>query len=85
MRWWTDLLNPTRIMDDDGNFIGKARRREDAAIMAASAELQEALIEALPYVESEENNDAYKPGKVKAVVARMRAAIDKSEGEKANG
>jgi len=38
-------------------------------------DVHEALVRALPYVESEQDNPAYKPGAVAAVVKQMRAAI----------
>lgn len=41
--------------------------------------LMDSLIEALPYVESEIGNPAYKAGAVAKVVARMQAALVSGE------
>jgi hypothetical protein len=38
----------------------------------------DALLTALPYAESEQDNPAYKPGAVAAVVKKMRAAIERA-------
>jgi len=68
--------------------IGKGWRNEiiatdeaNARLMAAAPELLEALIMALPYVESCEDDPAYKPMAVKLRVKMMRAAIAKAEGQ----
>lgn len=42
-------------------------------------QLKDAIITALPYVESEEENPAYKKGAVRKVVAKMNAAIEAQE------
>lgn len=43
-------------------------------------EMLEALIMALPYVETAELDEGYKPGVVAKVAKAMRAAIDSAEG-----
>lgn len=45
------------------------------------ADLLAALVEALPYVETAEHDDAYKPGAVAKVSKRMRAAIAQAEAD----
>lgn len=44
--------------------------------MTTNQALLDALIEALPYVECAVDDPHYKPGAVRAVVKRMRAAIE---------
>lgn len=61
------------------NYPGKTEA--NARLIAAAPELLEALYLALPYVESEQDNPAYKAGAVAAVVRQMRAAISKATGE----
>lgn len=53
----------------------------DARLIAAAPELLDALILALPYVETAEADEGYKPGAVAKVSAAIRAAIAKAEGE----
>lgn len=45
-----------------------------------TATLLDAVILALPYVEAAMEDDAYKPGSVAPVVARMKHAIDRATG-----
>lgn len=48
--------------------------------IAAAPDLLEALVDALPFVEFAETDDGYKPGAVRTVSTRIRAAIAKAEG-----
>lgn len=52
----------------------------NARLIAAAPDMYEALIAALPYIESELDNAAYKRGAVAKVVAQMNAIIAKAEG-----
>lgn len=52
----------------------------NARLIAEAPAILEALIEALPYVECAEDDDCYKPGAVRAVAKRMRAAIARATG-----
>lgn len=52
----------------------------NARLIAAAPDLRDMLVMALPYVESAVDDEAYKPGRVKALAAKMRAAIAKAEG-----
>ncbi len=63
---------------EDGAPVAYVYSREDALRYAASADLLEALIEALPYVECAEDDPAYKAGAVAKVVKNMRAALAKA-------
>lgn len=50
----------------------------NARLIAAAPDLLDALILALPYVETAQLDAAYKPGSVAKVVKELRAAIRKS-------
>lgn len=52
----------------------------NAHLIAAAPDMLEALIMALPYVETAEFDEGYKPGVVAKVAKAMRAAIDSAEG-----
>lgn len=56
---------------------GKTRFADDATL-AYIAELEDALIAALPYVETAESDSGYKPGAVAKVARQIRAAIAKA-------
>lgn len=56
-----------------------------ARLIAAAPDLLEALIEALPYVESCEYDNGYKPGAVAKVVRNMNAAILKARATQEQG
>lgn len=56
------------------------RRGTSRDLFNAAPDLYEALIAALPYVECELDNAAYKRGAVAKAVAAMNAAIAKAEG-----
>jgi hypothetical protein len=43
MTWWTSLLHPRRIVDQEGREIARALRREDALLCAAAPEMRDAL------------------------------------------
>jgi meiotically up-regulated gene 157 (Mug157) protein len=60
------LLNGRNVYVPLVDLYGAVEALDDA---------HEALLLALPYVESEQDNPAYKPGAVAAVVKQMRAAI----------
>ena len=47
-----------------------------AAILAERDALEDLLLEALPYVENAETDQAYKPGIVRNLTARIRAQIE---------
>lgn len=51
----------------------------DPFLVAAAPDLLEALLLALPYVESAEDDPVYKPGAVKKVVETMLKAIARVE------
>jgi hypothetical protein len=55
----------------------------DARLIAASPDLLEALIMALPYVETALEDQGYKPGAVDRMCSNIRAAIAKATGETA--
>lgn len=78
------MLRPTRVIDDDGRTVATAHKAKHARVIAAAPEAIAVLIEALPYVESELDNDAYKPGAVARMVERMKAVILKAEEESEN-
>lgn len=50
-----------------------------APVESVNKELLDTLIEALPYVEMAEHDDAYKPGVVRKMAAKIKAAIAKAE------
>ena len=52
----------------------------DARLIASAPDLLAALTRALPYVETAEADEAYKPGEVAKVTAMIRAAIRQAEG-----
>lgn len=54
----------------------------NARLIAAAPEILDALITSLPYVESAEDDPAYKPGSVAKVVKQIRDVIAKASGEK---
>jgi hypothetical protein len=54
---------------------------ENAALIAASPDLLDALLIALPFVEDLETDEGYKAGAVKKAVDTIRAAILKATGE----
>lgn len=54
----------------------------NSRLIATAPELLDALITAIPYVETAEVDPAYKPGAVAKVVKQMRAVIAKATGEK---
>ena len=58
-----------------------AERHANARLIAASPDVVEALILALPYVEAAEQDETYKPGAVAKVTAAIRAALSKATGE----
>lgn len=61
--------------------IGGFFNQKNAAIIAASPDLLDALYLALPFVEDMETDEGYKPGAVKKAVSTIRAAIRKATGE----
>lgn len=70
-----------RIWDENGNPENYANAR----LIAAAPDLLEVLIEALPYVESCEYDNGYKPGAVAKVVRNMNAAILKARATQEQG
>ena len=54
----------------------------NARLIASAPALLEALTRALPYVETAEADEAYKPGEVAKVTAMIRTAIRQAEGGK---
>jgi Asp-tRNA(Asn)/Glu-tRNA(Gln) amidotransferase C subunit len=71
MRWWTSLLHPRRIVDEEGREVARALRREDALLIAAAPELQRALEEVRNNVREDSP----------AMWERVEAALAKSKGE----
>ena len=67
------VVNPMAEVDD-------ATEREHVRLIASAPALLEALTRALPYVETAEADEAYKPGEVAKVTAMIRAAIRQAEG-----
>lgn len=62
-------------------FFGADRPAEaDVNLMVAAPDMYDALITALPYLETAESDEAYKPGAVAKVVKQVRNAISKAEG-----
>lgn len=61
--------------------IGGFFNQKNAALIAASPDLLDALLIALPFVEDLEADEGYKAGAVKKAVATIRAAIAKATGE----
>ena len=68
---------------DDRAAVGLTLADAKAACVALNshAALLAALTRALPYVETAEADEAYKPGEVAKVTAMIRAAISQAEGE----
>ena len=60
---------------------GSDRHAANARLIASAPALLAALTRALPYVETAEADEAYKPGEVAKVTAMIRAAISQAEGE----
>lgn len=54
--------------------------RRDMVMRDAARDMYDALIAALPYLETAESDEAYKPGAVAKVVKQVREAISKAEG-----
>lgn len=70
---WTPRLGAEHVC--------RAMEREGViARMISAHEMLEALVMALPYVETAELDEGYKPGVVAKVAKAMRAAIDSAEG-----
>lgn len=57
---------------------GDIQAKANAKLIAAAPELLEALITALPYLETAELDEAYKKGAVKKVTEHVRNAIKKA-------
>lgn len=53
---------------------------ENGRLLAASPDLLDALIAALPYIECAMGDPCYKPGAVAKIVKQMQSAIAKAEG-----
>lgn len=53
----------------------------NAALIAAAPDMLEMLYLALPYIETAENDPAYKKGAVNKLTKKIRAVIAKAEGE----
>jgi hypothetical protein len=62
-----------------GYGIPASQHETDGRLLAVAPDLLEALITALPYVEHAEFDEGYKPGAVKKVVDKIKAAIAKAE------
>ena len=73
---------------DRGNWLAEVvidgdepSAEADARLIAAAPELLEAILAALPYVETAGYDDVYKVGHAAKVAARMATAIAKATGE----
>jgi hypothetical protein len=86
-----DPTNPLHRLADDGNRMAAGSypahlkdltgiADDIEATLTVAYDLVEALTLALPYVETAEGDEAYKPGAVAKVSAAMRDAITKAVG-----
>ena len=64
-----------------GQYFGLCEQHHTMELTIA--DLLEALIAALPYVETAELDEAYKPRAVAKIVSQMKAAIAKADGKEA--
>lgn len=83
---WSVETNPNgcfEIFAGDTHICETYRNDEEgratAHVLSAAQEMLNALILALPYVETAELDDAYKPGAVAKITKVIRAAISKAE------
>lgn len=61
------------------NLVGESHEQKaNAHLIAAAPDMFDALLTALPYIESAEEDEAYKPGVVAKVTAQIRDALAKA-------
>lgn len=86
MTWRLEMDEATglyTIHDSEGEFARVTAVRADhdrARVLWASQALLDAATEALPYVESAQDDPAYKAGAVKRVADRLRYVIAQATG-----
>ena len=73
-----------KIWDEDGNYHDSDEQEREAnrALIEAAPDLLDALIAALPYVETALEDRGYKPATVYRMCGSIRAAIAKATGTK---
>lgn len=74
----TDKVRLAEVLVSDAVQRGEAIR--SAVVMLCAPEMLDLLYEVLPYIETAESDEAYKPGVVARLSTKIRAVIAKAEG-----